>query len=79
MLIRTRWRWTGYPTALSEPPRHVAREDGGEVDGTRQDRWTATGNAGSPADVGATDARLYLPAQGTPETAAFFRITRSER
>ncbi|MFF0223362.1 copper chaperone PCu(A)C [Streptomyces sp. NPDC004629] len=37
--------------------------------------WTATGNAGSPADIGVTDARLYLPAQGTPETAAFFRIT----
>ncbi|MER6523879.1 copper chaperone PCu(A)C [Streptomyces sp. NPDC001508] len=37
--------------------------------------WTATGNAGSPADIDVTEARLYLPAEGTPETAAFFRIT----
>ncbi|MEV7218870.1 copper chaperone PCu(A)C [Streptomyces sp. NPDC093681] len=37
--------------------------------------WTSTGNAGTPARIGVTDARLFLPSQGVPETAAFFRIT----
>ncbi|OMI36720.1 copper chaperone PCu(A)C [Streptomyces sparsogenes] len=37
--------------------------------------WTVTGNAGSPADIAVTDARLYLPGRGVPETAAFFRIS----
>ncbi|WP_282082556.1 copper chaperone PCu(A)C [Streptomyces tendae] len=37
--------------------------------------WTATGNAGTPARIGVTDARLFLPSRGVPETAAFFRIT----
>ncbi|MEU8559756.1 copper chaperone PCu(A)C [Streptomyces violaceoruber] len=37
--------------------------------------WTATGNAGTPARVGVTDARLFLPSRGVPETAAFFKIT----
>ncbi|MEU9635828.1 copper chaperone PCu(A)C [Streptomyces tendae] len=37
--------------------------------------WTATGNAGAPARIGVTDARLFLPSRGVPETAAFFRIT----
>ncbi|MFI7390782.1 copper chaperone PCu(A)C [Streptomyces tendae] len=37
--------------------------------------WTVTGNAGTPARIGVTDARLFLPSRGVPETAAFFRIT----
>ncbi|MEU4980239.1 copper chaperone PCu(A)C [Streptomyces sp. NPDC021969] len=37
--------------------------------------WTATGNAGTPARIGVTDARLFLPSRGVPETAAFFKIT----
>ncbi|MEU4147668.1 copper chaperone PCu(A)C [Streptomyces parvulus] len=37
--------------------------------------WTATGNAGTPARVDVTDARLFLPSRGVPETAAFFTIT----
>ncbi|MEV7796253.1 copper chaperone PCu(A)C [Streptomyces sp. NPDC087512] len=37
--------------------------------------WTVTGNAGTPARIGVTDARLFLPSQGAPETAAFFTIT----
>ncbi|MFI1759407.1 copper chaperone PCu(A)C [Streptomyces sp. NPDC020571] len=37
--------------------------------------WTATGNAGTPARIGVADARLFLPSQGVPETAAFFRIS----
>ncbi|MYR45881.1 copper chaperone PCu(A)C [Streptomyces sp. SID5910] len=37
--------------------------------------WTVTGNAGTPARIGVTDARLFLPSQGVPETAAFFKIT----
>ncbi|CAL9348796.1 copper chaperone PCu(A)C [Streptomyces sp. enrichment culture] len=36
--------------------------------------WTATGNAGTPARIGVTDARLFLPSRGVPETAAFFKI-----
>ncbi|MFI9649440.1 copper chaperone PCu(A)C [Streptomyces sp. NPDC052040] len=37
--------------------------------------WAASGNAGSPPRIGVTHARLYLPYPGTPETAAFFRIS----
>lgn len=37
--------------------------------------WTATGNAGTPARIGVTEARLFLPSRGVPETAAFFKIT----
>lgn len=37
--------------------------------------WTATGNAGTPPLVGVTDARLFLPSHGVPETAAFFTVT----
>ncbi|WP_405463338.1 copper chaperone PCu(A)C [Streptomyces jietaisiensis] len=37
--------------------------------------WTASGGAGSPARVAVADARLYLPAPGAAETAAFFRVT----
>ncbi|MEU9851415.1 copper chaperone PCu(A)C [Streptomyces sp. NPDC047985] len=36
--------------------------------------WSATGHAGSPARISVTDARMYLPGAGVPETAAFFRI-----
>ena len=36
--------------------------------------WTVTGNAGTPARIGVTDARLFLPSRGVPETAAFFEI-----
>ncbi|MFG3248037.1 copper chaperone PCu(A)C [Streptomyces sp. NPDC048187] len=39
--------------------------------------WTVTGNAGTPARIGVTDARLFLPSRGVPETAAFFEITNS--
>ncbi|MFB7653294.1 MULTISPECIES: copper chaperone PCu(A)C [unclassified Streptomyces] len=36
--------------------------------------WTVYGQAGSPPRIEVTDARLYLPSPGIPETAAFFRI-----
>lgn len=37
--------------------------------------WAASGHAGSPPRIDVTDARLYLPSRGVPQTAAFFRIT----
>ncbi|ATL25632.1 copper chaperone PCu(A)C [Streptomyces formicae] len=37
--------------------------------------WTALGNAGTPPDVSVTRARVFQPTGGTPNTAAFFRIT----
>ncbi|MFG2545146.1 copper chaperone PCu(A)C [Streptomyces sp. NPDC048594] len=36
--------------------------------------WTAYGHAGGPPRIEVTDARLYLPSSGIPETAAFFTI-----
>ncbi|MEU3957934.1 copper chaperone PCu(A)C [Streptomyces achromogenes] len=39
--------------------------------------WTTTGNAGTPARIGVSDARLFLPSEGVPETAAFFTLTNS--
>ncbi|MEV7341178.1 copper chaperone PCu(A)C [Streptomyces sp. NPDC093544] len=39
--------------------------------------WTAYGNAGTPARIAVTEGRLFLPSGGTPDTAAFFRITNS--
>ncbi|MFJ9817792.1 copper chaperone PCu(A)C [Streptomyces sp. NPDC101151] len=37
--------------------------------------WVGTGNAGSPPRMSVTEGRVYLPAAGSDETAAFFRIT----
>ncbi|MFF0967823.1 copper chaperone PCu(A)C [Streptomyces sp. NPDC003703] len=37
--------------------------------------WTTLGCAGSPPDLGVTRARVFRPTGGTPDTAAFFRIT----
>ncbi|MEU6668492.1 copper chaperone PCu(A)C [Streptomyces sp. NPDC046727] len=37
--------------------------------------WVGTGNAGSPARIRVTEGRVLLPATGSSETAAFFRIT----
>ncbi|MER6738291.1 copper chaperone PCu(A)C [Streptomyces puniciscabiei] len=37
--------------------------------------WTACGNAGSPARITVSNARVLLPYGGGPETAAFFDIT----
>ncbi|MGW3204278.1 copper chaperone PCu(A)C [Streptomyces sp. NPDC001135] len=36
--------------------------------------WVGTGNAGSPARIRVTEGRVLLPATGSSETAAFFRI-----
>ncbi|MFF5568038.1 copper chaperone PCu(A)C [Streptomyces sp. NPDC012623] len=37
--------------------------------------WTSLGNAGTPPDLAITRARVFLPTGGTPDTAAFFRVT----
>ncbi|MFI5663685.1 copper chaperone PCu(A)C [Streptomyces sp. NPDC051684] len=37
--------------------------------------WTSLGNAGTPPDITVTRARVFLPTGGTPDTAAFFRVT----
>lgn len=37
--------------------------------------WVGAGHAGSPARIRITVGRVLLPTGGSPETAAFFRIT----
>ncbi|MEU6389406.1 copper chaperone PCu(A)C [Streptomyces sp. NPDC046939] len=37
--------------------------------------WTTLGYAGTPPDLAVTRARVLQPTGGTPETAAFFRIS----
>ncbi|QTD96665.1 copper chaperone PCu(A)C [Streptomyces cyanogenus] len=37
--------------------------------------WVGTGNAGGPARIRVTEGRVLLPAAGSLETAAFFRMT----
>ncbi|MEU1402829.1 copper chaperone PCu(A)C [Streptomyces sp. NPDC005728] len=37
--------------------------------------WVGTGNAGSPPRMSVTEGRVLLPAAGSGETAAFFRLT----
>ncbi|GAA2297768.1 copper chaperone PCu(A)C [Streptomyces kunmingensis] len=37
--------------------------------------WASLGHAGTPPDLTVTRARVFLPTGGTPDTAAFFRVT----
>ncbi|MEV6264683.1 copper chaperone PCu(A)C [Streptomyces sp. NPDC051784] len=37
--------------------------------------WTSLGRAGTPPDIAVSRARVFQPTGGTPDTAAFFRIT----